>query len=388
MNPDVRRALGAIFVARTAITGGLRVVYPFLPAIARGLGIPLSTLGNLIAIRNLGGVAAPAAARLSESVGRRSLMTASTVVAGAGCLITALSPSLAFAGLGLVMVGIAKPAFDVPMQSWLGDRVPYEERGRVFGISELTWSLALLVTVPASGFLIAATDWRAPFFLVAAFCAAGLVAVALGIDSDRPAQRVRRPLRLTAPHVWMLASSFAFSVAAEILFLVYGRWLEDDFGMSIGAIGVFTLIVVGAETGGEVIVASVADRIGLKRMILGGLVGSAFAYASLGFVGSSLVAAIVVVIAWFVTFEVTIVAAIPFTSELAVESRDRLLSLLSVVVVGGRAAGAVVAGPIYDAGAVGASGWAASALVVLAAAALTRVPDPGRRPEPGDYGVH
>ncbi|HVM35139.1 MAG TPA: MFS transporter [Actinomycetota bacterium] len=388
MNPDVRRALAAVFVARTAITGGLRVVYPFLPAIARGLGIPLSTLGNLIALRNLGGVAAPLAARIAENMGRRSLMTASTVIAGTGCLLTALAPSLALAGVGLVMVGVSKPAFDVPMQSWLGDRVPYEERGRVFGISEFSWSLALLVTVPVSGFLITATDWRAPFFLVAGFCVAGVVAILIGIDSDRPARRIKRSLEITQAHIAMLSCAFLFSVAAEILFLVYGRWLEDAFGLSIGAIGVFTLVVVASETAGEGIVTTIADRVGLKRMIMGGLVGSAVAYASLGFVGGSLAGAVVAVIAWFITFEITIVAAIPFTSELAVAGRDRLLSLMSVVVVGGRAAGAAGAGPLYDLGAMRASGIAASILVLMAAVVLTRVPDPGERPEPADPGMH
>jgi predicted MFS family arabinose efflux permease len=385
---DVRRALGAIFVARTAITGGLRVVYPFLPAIARGLGIPLATLGNLIALRNLGGVVTPAAARLAESVGRRSLMAAATAIAGVGCLLTAIAPGVAVAGVGLVMVGIAKPAFDVPMQSWLGDRVAYEERGRVFGLSEFTWSLALLVTVPVSGFLITATDWRAPFLLVAIFCAAGVVAVFLGIDSDRPGRRVRRPLVLRSFHFWMLACTFSFSVAAELLFLVYGRWLEDDFGMTIGAIGVFTLLVVASETVGEGLVTGVADRIGLKRMVMLGLLGSAVAYASLGYVGSSLAAAVVVVVGWFVTFEVTIVAAIPFTSELAAESRDRLLSLLSVVVVGGRAVGAALAGPLYEFGRMRATGLTAAALVLIAAASLVKVPDPGLAPDPVDYGVH
>lgn len=388
MNRDVRRALAAAFVARTAITGGLRVVYPFLPAIARGLGTTPATLGNLIALRNLGGVVAPGAARLAENVGRRSLMSAATVIAGTGCLLTALAPSLALAAAGLVLVGLAKPAFDVPMQSWLGDRVPYEERGRVFGISEFSWSFALLMTVPASGFLIAATDWRAPFILVACFCAAGVVAIAVGMDSDRPARRIRRPLEITAPHVLMLLCAGLFSVAAEILFLVYGRWLEDDFGMSIGAIGVFTLIVVASETAGEAVVTAVADRVGLKRMIMGGLLGSVVAYASLGFVGSSLWGAVVAVIAWFITFEVTIVAAIPFTSELAVAARDRLLSLMSVVVVGGRAAGAVIGGPLYSAGGMRASGIAASLLVVAAAVALLGVPDPGERPEPADLGMH
>jgi hypothetical protein len=43
---------------------------------------------------------------------------------------------------------------------------------------------------------------------------------------------------------------------------------------------------------------------------------------------------------------------------------------------------------LYDLGAMRASGIAASILVLMAAGVLTRVPDPGERPEPADPGMH
>ncbi|MPZ69868.1 MAG: MFS transporter, partial [Actinobacteria bacterium] len=158
---QIRRALIAVLIARTAANAGLRIVYPFLPAISRGLGVSVATLSVLIAVRNFGGIAAPLAARTAETIGRRSMMMWSVGAVAVGTAITAAAPGLWVAGIGIVLVGLAKPAFDVPMQGWFGDRVPYERRGRVLGITELTWSTALLVTVPVSGFLIAATSWRA-----------------------------------------------------------------------------------------------------------------------------------------------------------------------------------------------------------------------------------
>lgn len=376
MKSEVGRALWAVLVARTAANGALRVVYPFLPAIARGLGVSTGALSAVIALRNLGGLFTPVTARIAEVTGRRKLMVAAMGMVVLGCALTASSTTLLVAGTGIVLVGMAKPAFDVAMQSWFGDRVPYEERGRVLGITELTWSIALVVAVTPSGFLIAVTSWRAPFVLTGLLSAAGLFAIARGLGSDRPSRGTPRPLRLRPPHLLMLAGVVLFSVAAEIPFIVYGQWLEDSFGLSVAGIGVFTLVIVAAEFAGEGLVVVISDEVGLKRMILGGLVMSAVAYTSLGATENSLLLATLAVAVWIAAFEVTIVAVIPFVSELAVESRDRLLSLLAGCIAVGRAAGALAAPSIYGSGGIARAGIVSALCALVAAGLILRIDDP------------
>ncbi|MGH2820710.1 MAG: MFS transporter [Actinomycetota bacterium] len=376
MDPDIKRALGAVFIARTAANAGLRVVYPFLPAIARGLGVSPVTLSTVIAVRNLGGLATPAAARASERFGRRWMMLAAILSVALGCALTSASDRFVLAAVGIVLVGLAKPAFDIPMQAWFGDRVPYGERGRVFGITELTWATALLVAAPLSGILIELTDWRAPFVLVAAWAALGAMAVARAIEPDAPHEWRPGSLAFTAPRVRMLGVALLFSIAAEIPFIVYGQWLEETFGLSISGIGVFTLAVVLAEFMGEGLVVLVADRMGLRRMILSGLLVSGIAYLGLSVAGSVLAVAALVVVVWIAAFEVTIVAAIPFVSELAAEARDRLLSMLAVMIALGRAIGALVAQPLYAAGGISLGGMVSACCVCVAALMLLTVEEP------------
>jgi MFS transporter, DHA1 family, inner membrane transport protein len=373
---EVRAALVAVLVARTAVNAGMRVVYPFLPAIARGLGISLAAAGALLALRSLVGLAAPLVARVVESTGRRTLMLVACGALTAGCLVIAGAPGVAVAAVGFALLGLAKPAFDVPMQAWFGDRVPYARRGRVLGTTELTWALSLLVTVPVSGVLIARFGWQAPFLLVAAMGIIGALAVGRLLASDRPAHRVPRPLRLTRARIAMVGVVLLYSVAAEVVFVVYGAWLEDDLALTVTAIGLFTIIVAAAELTGEGAVAAFADRVGLRRSVFAGLAATAVAYLSLGLVGGSLVAAVAVVLVWFIGFEVTIVASVPFVSELAVESRDRMLSLVVATIAGARAIGALVAPPVYAAGGIAAAGMLAAGLVVLAALLLLFVPVP------------
>jgi MFS transporter, DHA1 family, inner membrane transport protein len=372
---EVGRALGAVLVARTAANAGLRLVYPFLPAIARGLGVSVGALSSVVAIRNLGGLAAPGAALLAERTGRRRMMLAAMTAVALGCALTASTEYFLIAAAGIVLVGFAKPSFDVPMQAWFGDRVPYSERGRIFGITELTWAASLIIAAPLSGLLIARTSWRWPFALVAVLSAVGLVAVATHIRTDVPHHREPKRLELTRPRLTVLLVVFLFSVAAESPFLVYGQWLEGRFGLSVTGIGAFTGVVVVAELVGEGLVVAIADRIGLKNMLLAGLAASTAAYAGLAAV-ASLGMALVVVSAWIATFEISIVAVIPLVSELAAESRDRLLSLLAVVIALARALGALLAQPLYSLRGMTAVGLFSCLLAAVALLLILMVREP------------
>jgi predicted MFS family arabinose efflux permease len=383
MTPEVKRALVATLIARTAANAGVRIVYPFLPVIARGLGVSLTALSALVAARNLGGLATPAAARASERYGRARLMWCAVAAVAAGCVVTAATESFLVAGAGIVVVGLAKPAFDIPMQAWFGDRVPYGERGRVFGITELTWSVALLATVPLSGVLIERTDWRAPFVLVALLASVGTVAILRGIAPDRPVERARFELDLSGPQRRVLFVALLFSIAAEIPFIVYGQWLEGSFGLSVSGIATFTLVVVAAELAGEAAVTAVADRVGLRRMVFVGLAASACAYVGFTFTDTSIVLAVIVVLAWIAAFEVTIVAAIPFVSELAAGARELMLSRFAVMVAGGRAIGALVAQPLYSAGGIGLAGAVSAAAVLVAFLILLAVTEPSPQQRAG-----
>ena len=328
-----------------------------------------------MALRNLGGLATPAAARASERYGRRWMMLAAMATVVAGSALSAVGTSLIVVGAGIVAVGLAKPAFDISMQSWFGDRVPYRERGRIFGITELTWSVALLLIVPA-GVLIELTDWRAPFAIVSLLAAAGGVAILRGIGSDAPVARVAGSLDLTSQRARALTGVLLFSAAAENTFIVYGQWLEGSFGLSLTSIGAFTLVVVAAELLGEGFVTAFSDRWGLRRSVLGGLLTSAVAYVAFGITGPSLWAAAIVVAVWIAAFEVTIVAAIPFVTGLTDQAPDRLLSSLAITIALGRALGALSGQRLYDAGGIGVAGTASAVFVGVAALLLLSVREP------------
>lgn len=368
---DVRRALVAVVVARIGLNGGIRVVFPFLPEIARGLDTSLAVLGVLVALRSLVGLTAPLAAALAERTGRRAVMLGGLVATAVGSALIGAAPALAVAAVGFVMVGLGKPLFDVPMQGWFGARVPYARRGRVLGTTELTWAGGLLATVPLAGWLIPRTSWRIQFVIVVVLVAAGILAVRLLMDDDRPAHRVVAPLTLDRARAAMLGVVGLFSFAAEALFVVYGAWLEEALGLDVTAIGLFTLLVVAAELTGEGAVTGLGDRVGLHRAVRWALATSAVAYLALTLVGSSIALAVVVVVVWFVGFEVSIVASVPLVSELGGTGRDRMLGWMVAVIAIGRASGALLAPTLFARAGITAPALVAAGATLVALALLT-----------------
>jgi predicted MFS family arabinose efflux permease len=140
--------LAVFFLARTVLIASHRIVYPFLPSIARGLGISLAAASGLITLRLVAGLTAPFLGALADRYGRRRV-----ILAALGMFILA---SLLLAGLGtlwavalaFVLYGLAKVLFDPAVQAYLGDTIPYQERGRAIGIVELSWSCSWLLGVP------------------------------------------------------------------------------------------------------------------------------------------------------------------------------------------------------------------------------------------------
>jgi len=398
LDPVVLRGLAGIVVARLAVNGGIRVVYPFLAVIARGLGVSFEMIALMVASRSLAGLAGPALSRVTAVRRQRAAMVLAVLVVAFGCLLIVASSGMPPAlravtvAVGFAATGLARPLFELPMQSWVSANVPATVRGRALGLTELGWALSLAVTVPLAGLLIGAAGWRSPFLLVAGLAVVGAVALATGLPGDdagdrrtggvvagtRAVSALSRTRRI--PTAAAICVGAALAVAAgESVLIVYGRWLTTDFGLSVAQIGVSTLVIVAAELCGEGLVVVVADRLGPCRTLFSALAASLAAYVLLGVVGPRVVLAYVTIGMLFVAFEVTIVALIAVASLTVVPGRDRgrLFGGLMAAIACGNAAGAVVAPALYARGGIAMAGGVAAAAAALAAIVLWLGSRPG-----------
>ncbi len=184
--PERRGTLGAILLARLSLNAPMRIVYPFLPAISRGLGLPLETTTLLLTARGLVTMASPLLGLLADRTGRRGLMLLGLVALIAGALLVSAEPAFAPALVAFALMGLGKAGYDPAMQAFVSDGVPYERRGRVLATLELSWSLSWLIGVPAAGFLISAAGWQAPFLAIALVGLASLGLMAIVIPAGPP----------------------------------------------------------------------------------------------------------------------------------------------------------------------------------------------------------
>ena len=168
----------------------------------------------------------------------------------------------------------------------------------------------------------------------------------------------------------MLCCSFFVSVANDNLFVIYGVWLENSFGLSIVALGVSTIVIGMAELLGEGLTASLADRLGLRRSIILGLGLSGVSYVVLPLLGSSLPLALISLFVVFLTVEFTIVTSLSFSTEILPDARATMMAGYLAAANMGRVCGALIGGPVWMAGGIMATGLVSAFISCLGLFAL------------------
>jgi predicted MFS family arabinose efflux permease len=336
--------MAVILLSRFALNLQSRIVYPFLPAIGRGLGVPLETASLLLTIRSLAGTTSPIFGVLADRYSRRTSMLGGLAALVLGAALVGVAPSFAVALFAFALLGLSKASYDPAAQAFVGDAVSYERRGRVMGILELPWSLAWLIGVPVAGFLIARVGWRAPFWCISGLGLMGLLATWMlcpqfgrSLTGHRPPFRIQ----VTKPAIAALLVACLLMVANENVFVVYGAWMESQFGLAIAALGLVSIVIAVAELAAETSSAGLVDRLGKRRAVLGGLELGAIAYLLLPPLARSLPGALLGITLVVLTFEFTIVSMLPLVSELAPDARGTLLAVNVAAMSFGRMVGSL-----------------------------------------------
>ena len=123
MMRPVRSSLAFLSAERLVMNTAYRFVYPFLPVIARGLGVPLEQAAFLVSVRHLAGLGTPAVARVvGRGERRRRLILTGLLLFVAGSAVTVLTSAYVGALIGFALIGLAKPVFDVSSQAYVADR--------------------------------------------------------------------------------------------------------------------------------------------------------------------------------------------------------------------------------------------------------------------------
>ena len=372
MPRSVRSSLAFLSAERLVMNTAYRFVYPFLPVIARGLGVPFEQAALLVSVRHFSGLATPAVSKLA-GVGERQrrLIVTGIMLFIVGSAVTALTSVYVGALIGFALLGLAKPVFDVSSQSYVAARVPYERRARYLATFEFTWAGALLIGAPATGWLIASTDWRVPFIVFGVLSLGALAVTGRFIDTDgRRVDQNGDHDRFTSSGRNFLLVAGLFALGSEMIVVVFGAWLENSFGLTVVALGGAAFLIGASELAGEGATFAFTDRIGKLRAVLAGLIVSGVGYALLVPASVHLGVGLAVLAIALFGFEFTIVSSIPLASELMPGSRTRYLAWMVVSMSLARGIGAAVGPILFDSFGIPGPALAALASVVVAAVVL------------------
>ncbi|UCG20476.1 MAG: MFS transporter [Deltaproteobacteria bacterium] len=341
-----------VFFSRLMLNLAVRVTYPFLPAIARGLGISFQQAGLLVAARHCMGLTGALWGVVSERKGYGWGMMIGLTALLLGSLTVSFSGSFTFALVGFVFIGISKPVYDPSVQAFVSARIPYSKRAKALGILEASWAGSWLLGIPLSGLLIAHFGWHSPFGLIsgAALLAIFLTIRLQDVTLTNQASAKNGDQNILAPEespsgkvgpILVLGVSLLMVFANENMVIVYGAWLEEQFQLRLQELGFFSMLVGLAELGGEFTVVALVDRIGKRKAILGGLTLTGLSYIALPFCQSSIYVAAVGLVCMFFLFEFTIVSIFPYVSEMVPAERGKWLAFNYTALVIGRLCGAL-----------------------------------------------
>ena len=372
--------LAAVALTRLVLNTSRRFSYPFAPALARGLDVPLTSVTSLIALNQGAALLSPVLGPLADRWGPRTMMLLGLAIVAAGMLAAAALPLYATVLLALLLAGIGKSCFDPAVQAFVGARVSWERRGLAIGLVEVAWAGSSLIGIPLVGWLIGRHGWRSPFLVLGLCAIASFALLALLLPRVPPA-RGAGPAHTTVFHGWRLllrrraalgalGYSLCFSMANDTLFVVYGAWLERDFHLPLARLGTATIAIGAAELLAEGLTAFLSDRIGLARAALGGVALTAVAYFLLPAAARSLPLALCALFAVFLAFEFTVVTAVGLITEILPGARGTMMGALGAASGAGRMLGALTGGYVWLWGGLAATSAVAGALAVLALAAL------------------
>lgn len=342
---------------RTVINSGYRLVYPFLPLFAAGMGVSLAQMGVAFSIRSVLGAVSPFVASIADTQGRKKGMLLGLFLFWIGCLATVIKPDFLGFVIGSSFVVVGNGVFIPSMQSYLGDRVPYESRGRILSITELSWALGFILGVPLLGFLLKTYNWWTPSIALSIIGFVLLVYLWLSVPSDSPTQaqgqRLLSNFKLIlrfSPVLVGLLTAFLFTVSNEVVNLVFGQWIRDNFGLAFETLTLASIIIGTSELAAEFLSAVFLDKVGKVRTLFLSLSLNTLAVVLLAMSGNSFVLALLCLALFYISFEFALIALMTYMSEIFPAARATVLAVTVAMFSMGRLGGSLIGPGLYQSG--------------------------------------
>jgi DHA1 family tetracycline resistance protein-like MFS transporter len=289
MKPPRKAAMSFIFITLLIDVTGLGLIIPVLPKLIEQL-----TGGTISQASQWGGwltfayaimqfVCAPIIGNLSDKYGRRPVLLFSLMGFGIDYLFLAFAPTIWWLFLGRIIAGITGASFTTA-SAYIADVSTHENRAQNFGLLGAAFGLGFIIG-PSMGGLLAHYGIRVPFFVAAGF---SLLNAAYGyfVLPESLSKENRRGfdwkranplgsllhLKKYPSVIGLIWSMVLVYIAAHALqstwtFINLERfnWSEQMLGLSLGVVGIMTMIVQGG------LIRYINPRLGNEKSVYIGL---------------------------------------------------------------------------------------------------------------------
>lgn len=305
----------------------------------------------------------------------RLVMTVALMVISLSSMVTLVGSSFTFAiGFLLVVLGVAN--LTVAGHSTISRFVPYAERGRALGLYETSWAIGLLIGAPIIAILISIFGWRGPYVMLAVASAAmaawiwvagarnAAVADAAPALPTSPAAAASGWSSLPARAWAVIVGSALLAMSGLSVFAISGSWLDDDFGVSTGGLGLVAMGFGAIELLGSTASAGLVDRLGKLKSTL---IGIAFLIAGqvlMVLANDRLWLGVLAILVFLGGFEFAFVTSLSLVTEATPDSRGVTIALSNGVGTVARGSGTIASGWLF-------TRWGIEGTLGLSAVAVT-----------------
>jgi predicted MFS family arabinose efflux permease len=370
------RDLLLVTTGRLASTTAFRIVYPLLPFVTTHFAVSDLDAASLIALQTAAAFVSPLGGRLADRYGERRVMIGGLGLFIMGAVLCSVAAAFWIFQLGYILIGLGTAMYLPSGQSYLSARSPYEQRGRILGIFEMSWAVAAIIGVAPLMYLINRVDSLSIAYGVLAVIGIVNALMLLRIPEHRSAQQsapISTTVLLRQPAIWLILG-FAFLTFGgnDLFFVSQGLWLKNGLGADEATIGALFVIIGIAELVGSTSVVAFADRIGKRRSVIYGFIATAASLLLMSVVGTEWWAVSAVFFCFYVLFEYAIVASFPLISEAVPHARATVMALMSVAVGAGRIISSFSSVYLYAVGGISLVNAVAVGVSLLGLFALSR----------------
>ena len=295
------------------------VAVPVLPDFAKRFHASPTTIGLLFGSfgMTLLTISVPMGA-LSDRVGRKGPMIVGLAMLALSTVAFAYAQSLPMLFAARLAQGAADGITWIVGFAMFADLYGPDERGRAMGLAMAGSSLGIIIGPVLGGWLYEIGGIRLPFLVVAAMALIDLIVFSLvapatkGTGGSTPMRRVlaHRPVAITA--LVVVAGGGTIAMLEPVIPLV----MQARAGLGPAAIGTLFGIAAVSSTVMHPIYGRLSDRRGGRKLMMTGLVASAFTLPLLNFATDFRSAALMMVPMWLV-FGMIVTPSLTYMAEAA-----------------------------------------------------------------------